>query len=261
MEIHRVVIDRTKLAAMPESERTLLFLLAHASNEINFLSKLILMARKDDPPSPVHDAAEAGQLFILLRLLTGKLHEAWELFRKRAQRDRSIATTFIPRLESEAAAALQALNRHFGAGSVLSQIRNKMSFHYDDKENLVEASFQQLPESEPLQFYLTQTVGNSFYYAAELIVQLAAINLVTVPPSGANDGASTQARALAALINEIIEVSRDITELFGHLIAMLSENIVSEIITEKVPDGPKLSTFSMPYFFDENDRLPGETQG
>jgi hypothetical protein len=152
------------------------------------------------------------------------------------------------------------LNRHFGAGSVLSQIRNKISFHYDDKENLVEASFQQLPESEPLQFYL-QTVGNSFYHAAELIVQLAAINLTIVPPSGTDDGASTQARALTALCNEVIEVSRDITELFGHLIAMLSANIASKLITERVPDGPKLSTFSLPYFVDENDRLPGQTQG
>ena len=51
---------------------------------------------------------------------------------------------------------LGADGTHFGAGSVLSAIRNRISFHYSDKENLTEASFRQLPESEPLQFYLSR---------------------------------------------------------------------------------------------------------
>jgi hypothetical protein len=117
MEIYRAVLTKVKLAAMPETERVLLLLLAHASNEINVLTKLILMTRKDDPPSPIVGHVEAGQIFILMRLLIGKLHEAWELFKNRVQSDRAIATTYIPRLRPEAATALQALNRHFGRGT------------------------------------------------------------------------------------------------------------------------------------------------
>ncbi len=141
MDVHRAKLDRAKLAAMPENERALLLLLAHASNELNVLTKLILMMRKDEPPSPILDHVEAGQTFILMRLLIGKLHEAWELFRTRVHSDRTIATTYIPRLRSEASAALTALNRHFGQGSALTAIRNKISFHYSDKENLAEANF------------------------------------------------------------------------------------------------------------------------
>jgi hypothetical protein len=150
------------------------------------------------------------------------------------------------------------LKRHFGAGSPLSAIRNKISFHYSDKENLTEASFQQLAQNEPLQFYLTKTTGNSFYHAAELITQLAAINLMTTLPAGPNDSASAEARVFTALCDKIVEVSRHITELFGELIATLSENVVSQVVAEQVPDGPKLSTFSLPYFFDENDNLPAQ---
>jgi hypothetical protein len=256
MEVYCAKLSRAKLAAMPEAERVLLLLLAHASNEMNVLTKLILMMRKDDPPSPILDHVEAGQTFILMRLLIGKLHEAWELCKNRVHSNRSIATTYIPRLRPEAAAALGALNRHFGAGSALSAIRNKISFHYSDKENLTEGNFQQLAQSEPLQFYLTRTVGNSFYHAAELIAQLGAINLMKAPPADANDSASAEARAFAALCDEIIQVSRHIAELFGELIGILGESAVSEVVTEQVPDGPKLSTFSLPYFFDENDRLP-----
>ncbi len=111
MDVHHVELDRGKLAAMPEAERVLLLLLAHASNEINVLTKLIMMMRKDDPPSPIIDHVEAGQTFILMRLLIGKLHEAWELFKNRVQSDPTITAKYMPQLRPETANALQALNR------------------------------------------------------------------------------------------------------------------------------------------------------
>jgi hypothetical protein len=250
MEVHQIKIDRAKLAAMPETERVLLLLLAHASNELNVLTKLILMMRKDNPPSPIIDHVEAGQTFIFIRLLIGKLHEAWELFRARVLTDRAISTTFLPKLSSEAANALSALKRHFGQGSALTAIRNKVSFHYTDKENLMEANFQQLPAAEPLQFYLTATVGNCFYHAGELVAQLSAINLMKLPPVGPEDTSSAEARALNALFTEIIQVSGDMTELFYELISLLGKDVVDSVSTETIPDGPKLSTFTLPYFVD-----------
>jgi hypothetical protein len=65
MEIHKVILSKKMLAEMPEAERTLLLLLAHANNEINVLSKLILMMRKDPAPSLIVDHVEAGQTFII----------------------------------------------------------------------------------------------------------------------------------------------------------------------------------------------------
>src|SRR5215469_2583660 len=126
MQVFIAELSRQQLAAMPEAERALLFLLAQASNEINVLTKLILMMRKTDPPAPILDHVEAGQTFILMRLLIGKLHEAWELFKNRAQSDSAIRTTYLPKLRPEAAKALQELNRHFGQGSALTAIRNKI---------------------------------------------------------------------------------------------------------------------------------------
>jgi hypothetical protein len=242
MKVHQIKMDRAKLAAMPETERVLLLLLAHASNELNLLTKLILMMRKDDPSSPIIDHVEAGQTFILMRLLIGKLHEAWELFRARVQTDRAISTTFLPKLPSDAANALTALKRHFGQGSALTAIRNKVSFHYTDKENLTEANFRQLAAAEPLQFYLTDRVGNCFYHAGELVAQLSAINLMKTPPASPQDTSSAEAMAFNALWTELIQVSRDMTELFYELIVLLGEAVVDSVSTENIPDGPKLST-------------------
>jgi hypothetical protein len=171
----------------------------HASNEINVLSKLILMMRKDAPPSKIVDHVEAGQTFIVMRLLIGKLHEAWELFKARFQSNRPLAKRCIPQLQPEGVEALEALNRYFGRGSSLTAIRNKLSFHYTDKDGLTEAAFQEIAESEPLQFYLAKTVGNSFYHAAELIVSLSALSLTKAEGDESETSQSREARVFSAL--------------------------------------------------------------
>jgi hypothetical protein len=117
MEIHRVILTKVKLATMPQAERSLLLLLGHASNEINVLLRLIMMVRKDDAPSKMVDYVEAGQIFIILRTLIGKLHEAWLLFGKRVQANRDVANKLLPDLSPEAQTALKELNRHFGGGT------------------------------------------------------------------------------------------------------------------------------------------------
>jgi hypothetical protein len=106
MKIHKVILTKSKLAALQQSERSLLLLLGHASNEINVLSRLILMiTRKDGQPLPrTVDNVEAGQVCVLLRVLVGQLNEAWELFKKRVQADRSIARKYVEELDAEGAA-------------------------------------------------------------------------------------------------------------------------------------------------------------
>jgi hypothetical protein len=135
-----------------------------------------------------------------------------------------------------------------------------VSFHYSDKKkkNLTETNFQRLAATEPLQFYITPTVSNSFYHAGELVVQLSTINLMKTDPQ--------DTRSAEELINElrtdIQQVSRDITKLFGELMWLLGESVVDPVSTEKLPDGPKLSEFSLPYFFlDENDTPPKSKTG
>jgi len=177
MQVHTVTLNKKMLSAMPETERTLLLLLGHASNEINVLSRLILMVRKDPTPSEIVDHVEAGQAFIIIRLLIGKLHEAWELFKARFQSNRQLAENCVPQLKPEGRDSMETPNRYFGRSNSLTAIRNKVSFHYTDRDNLIERAFQDTSESEPLKFYLAKTVGNSFYHAAELVVELSAINL------------------------------------------------------------------------------------
>jgi hypothetical protein len=243
MKLRTVILSKSDLAALPRAERSLVLLLGHASNEINVLSKLILMmTRKDAPPSQIANNVEAGQICVLVRVLVGQLHEAWELFRKRVQRNRPLHDKYVSLLDAEGAAALKNLKIHFGGGSALTKIRNKVAFHYSDDDNFTEQSFQALANTEPLELYLTDYVGNSFYHASEVLVMFTATRMAMA--------SGDDAAAFSELCTKVIGASRDITELFGQLMGVILKTYIPDPRTqiENHPDGPKLSTLSLPYF-------------
>ena len=245
MEIHRIILTKAKLAAVPQAERSLLLLLGHASNEINVLSKLIQIAGQNGASlSQVTERVQAGQACVLLRVLIGQLHEAWELFRNRVLKAGPFQDTYLPLLDSEGTAALNNLKRHFG-GSTLTQIRNKVAFHYSDDDNLTEQSFLTVADTEPLELYLTTQVGNSFYYASEVIVMRTALRLAV-------SGTGNDDLAFRKICGDVIAVSRDITDLFGQLMGVIMQKWMPNLeqYIENHPDGPKLSTLSLPYFID-----------
>ena len=168
MKIFRVELTRKRLESMPQEERTAVLLLGHACNELGVLLKLLLVSiPKQSPPSKIADHVQAGQTLILLRILVGKVHEAWRLFGKRGQPLRS---KYVSQLSNEAKAALDALNKHFGSDGRLATIRNKLAFHYTDDDNLIEKHWQTIPEADPWDFYLSGPNFNSFYYASELVI-------------------------------------------------------------------------------------------
>ena len=62
-------------------------------------------------------------------------------------------------------------------------------------------------------------------------------------------------KAFSELTNNVLEVSKNITTLFSWLISDILTAYVPEpaVKTQKFDDGPKLSEFALPYFFDEDE--------
>jgi hypothetical protein len=255
VEIHRVIFAKKQLAEMPKDERSLLLLMGHATNELNVLSKFILMMRKDDPPTQVEDYTEGGQVFIIMRVLIGKLHEAWELFRARAQSNKGISEKYLKNLDEEATKALKALNDYFGKKNAVTEIRNKIAFHYKDKEGLIEENFQRLPETETWEFYLSKTHGNTFYYASEMVATGSALSLAGKIDEKEQASLAGDIKAFSELSNAVLDVSRHITTLFSYRISDILVAYVPEpeVKIEKFENSPKLSEFALPYFFDEEE--------
>jgi hypothetical protein len=255
IEIHRVIFSKKQFADMPREERALLLLMGHATNEINVLSKFILMVRKDDPPTQIEDFTEGGQIFIVMRILIGKLHEAWELFRTRAQSNKNIVDKYLKNLNEEGVEALKALNNYFGKKNAVTEIRNKVAFHYKDKDNLIEENFQRLPDTEPWEFYLSKTHGNTFYYASEMVATGSALSIAGKIDEKERASLAGDIQAFSELSSAVLDVSRHLTTLFSILIAEIMVKHVPDpdVKTENFGNGPKLSQFALPYFFDEDE--------
>jgi hypothetical protein len=245
MQTYRLDLTKQRLAAMPATERQALLLLGHATNEINLFQKLTMMVRKEDAHTIV-TRCENGQILILMRALIGKLHEAWELFKKRIQADAELRTKYLDKLSPEARARVERLNQHFGSGSPLTAIRNQLAFHYTDKTERVEDSFQHLAETEAWEFYLSETVGNSFYWASELVITVGAIRLVNPHAQGGHE-------PFAPLADITIDVAGDMTGLFHELIADLVESMGDDLEAVGVEVGKVAKISHLPFFFDEDD--------
>lgn len=253
IEVYRVDLTKEKLEAMPPKERQLLLLLGHAANEINVLQKLIKMTTPGNSGLAFVSHAETGQSFILVRVLIGKLHEAWELFKNRFQSESDINSKYVPKLSTEAANATDSLKKYFGKNKALTDIRKCLSFHYSDKKNLIEKSFQEISGDDKLKFYLSEKPENSFYHASERVVLGSIIGLTMTEQGDGESHIDYCGRAIGDILDQTIDVSRQIMVLF--------EQCITEIFSEYFPDvdcgnpigafsPPSLSSIHIPFFFD-----------
>lgn len=255
IDVYEVNLTKEKLAAIPLNERRLLLLLGHATNEINLLHKLILMSGYTDENAEIKFAndIQSGQIFALIRTLAGKLHEAWELFTKRFYGDAQIKEKYIStlKLNAEIATALEALGKHFGERSPLTTIRNAFSFHYWDEDDLIEKSFQAVPAENAWCFYLSDTTGNCFYFASEMVVAAGVMSAMKVAPDSSECYLNRSSRALNELFSLIILVSRQIMVLFEQCITeIVSENFAHAEMKEpiSIAGAPSLMKVKIPFF-------------
>ena len=83
LEILRIPISKADLLKMPAAERSLFLLLGYASNQVNTLWKLIIIATNPSNRDPVEERVSGAQTQILVRLLIGVMREALKLVEKR----------------------------------------------------------------------------------------------------------------------------------------------------------------------------------
>jgi hypothetical protein len=253
-EIFQVDLKKSSLSAIPLAERRLLLLLGHAANEINVIQKLILVSGQEKPKIQFVDIVQAGQTFILIRILIGKMHEAWKLFTTRFHGDRLIKEKYEPRLSDEARKALNELGKHFGGESPLSQIRNNFSFHYRDENDLVEKSFHDVPEDDAWHFYLSNMQGNCFYYASELIVIDGVIKLAGRASQSSQSYSEQTQQNLEKLFDLIVSVSGHLLTLFGEcIIEICAEHLADAKLNDPVAlQAPALESIHIPFFINED---------
>ena len=114
MQLRRISLSREHLEAIPEADRQLFVLVGHALNEVNTLDKLAyLSSLAQEATVDWMQTANSAQTFILVRVLAGKLNEAWEGMQKSYFKTR-LSTLYDDHLSESEAAALKRLKKYFG---------------------------------------------------------------------------------------------------------------------------------------------------
>jgi hypothetical protein len=242
MKIYQVKLSKGALALMPPEERKLLLLLGHVNNELNVLSKLTIMSGEQES-NKVVGLVQTGQTVILMRIHIGKLFEAWLLFSQRVLGNMLQMQKYLDKISEEAKKSRVEIQKQFGRNGQFADIRNKISFHYKDDNDLIEQNFQSLPESELWDFYLHKTKCNSFYWASELVVSHSMMNIssnvshdYTVQEAG-----DRVTSAWKALCSDVKKASLHMTVLFDELIAQICIVHINEAQPGKCPlDVPHL---------------------
>jgi hypothetical protein len=95
LEVLRLPMTKEVLGKMTPEERSLFLLLGYASNQVNALWKLVIIATNDAPEHPVEQRVSGAQTQIFVRLTIGAMREAWLLVETLSRRRKMRAV--IPR--------------------------------------------------------------------------------------------------------------------------------------------------------------------
>src|ERR1700692_218187 len=110
--LHVLQLPMTKevLQKMSVEERSLFLLLGHASNQVNALWKLVIIATNEAPENPIEQRVTGAQTQILVRLTIGAMHEAWLLVERGLLRSKA-GREWVSSLDAEAQTALEQLKK------------------------------------------------------------------------------------------------------------------------------------------------------
>jgi hypothetical protein len=123
LKITRVALPKEKLQELTAGERSLFLLLGYASNQINTLWKLIVVATNEVDKDPVEEKVSAAQTQIFVRLLIGIMREGLKLIDKRFLGS-PLGKEYAPRLSVSATEALKRLKKRFGTPDKFVVIRD-----------------------------------------------------------------------------------------------------------------------------------------
>jgi len=242
MIIHKVTVSKKQLNLFPEKERVLFIQIGHLANELTTLTKLLIYAHADSNVDVVREAYTM-QASVIARICIGKIFEGWRLLEGSLFAS-SLSRKYEAKLSNAGSEALNNLKKYFGKKNLISEIRNRFSFHnpsFKDIKDLLGS----MPEEAELHLYLGTQHANSNYYLSEEIISRAMLNYVE---------SDNLQQAMNRMHKELSEVSGWLVEFCGHCMVALAEehwgqrkqNLTVEEINVKSQGN--IRKFTIPFF-------------
>lgn len=250
LRIHHIALSPEQLNLIPQSERRLLALVAHAANELSVLSKLFHFMAGASPNVAMLMQAENMQALVMGRLLTGKIYECWKLLTS-VFFGKALSKDYEQKFDAEGSASLYWLKKYFGRDNVIATVRNKHAFHYSLDQ--VDGGFATLAEGDALDIYLAKSVTNTLYAFGDTIAGRAMLE--SIKPGAHQEG-------YEALLQETLLAVNHMQTVIGTIMALCFEKHFGGSLydlgakTIEIEGAPDSQTVKIPYFIeihDEND--------
>lgn len=251
VRIHHCTLSREQLEAIPETDRRLLVLSAHAANELHVLGKLLHFAAGSRHEIPMLMHADNAHALVLARLLAGKIHECWQLLQA-AYFKSTLSRDYSRDIGAKAASALSDVKNYFGKSNAISTVRNKFGFHYAPDQ--IDGGFAALDDGDPLDIYLAKFNANSFYSFADTIAGRAMLEAIKPGDAqGALDTLIDDTNLMVDKLGEVIAALMDVClerHLGGDWYSICDPKVI------ELQGAPNLHEVMIPFFIEIQPKSP-----
>lgn len=244
-KIFNAKLNKKYLSKIDKAERSFIFTLAHFTNEMNALNKLLLWTSNTTTLNKADNLGRLTFQFMFLRFFAGKIYEGYELLRRHYYNS-PLSKEFSQSLGEEAKAALKNINKYFSNSSnSIYEIRNSLAFHYDPLK--IDTTFNDAPDD--LDIYIEKGgSSNNLFYFGEVVAGRALIQ-------GSGDLSDINDNPYGNLIKEIFEVGRWFTKVTNQILTCFLEKHKENIwdgFAEEVEFKSLISTLDIqiPWFTD-----------
>jgi hypothetical protein len=252
LKIMHIALPKEQLQRLTPDERSLFLLLGYASNQINTLWKLVIVAANEGATDPVEAKVSGAQTQIFVRLLIGIMREALKLIEKRFLGSK-LGKEYVPRLSTEAAGAFDRLKRRFGAPDKFVVIRDNFAFHHPSLDDM-EAAFQLAVKSDGDDtdwcMYLNNALLNTFFFVSDFVLVHGMANAM---------GETDVNEAHRKLLGDIAPIANDLsTFAFGFAEAIFIKyfgDLTAALVAE-IKDAPNIEDLRLPWFVETTSFLP-----
>ena len=244
VKVNRLVVSGADFKRLDEEERLFVLMAGHLANELHALNKLLAYLSRDYA-NEIVQKAQTTWFLILLRVLAGKLIEAWSSLSACYFGNR-VSSLHANRPYQEFQPHLQQLKAYFSHTNLLHEIRTRFAFHYSSDDVLKRV--QQLDEDEELEMFLSSRRGNCVYYFSEATVSGALLELTGLTDSeAALDHVVAEVTEVAGVFFNFLNAS--IGGAFYHLRDLGAEVLLTDAVT--IDPAPKFADIVVPVFTEE----------
>ncbi|MFM0057495.1 hypothetical protein PQR64_17865 [Paraburkholderia phytofirmans] len=217
--VYKVKLPRAALLNMPKQRSSALLRVGLFMNELNWLVRLLLIARIPNSVSEPEHRATISLALLIVKLLAGKMHEGWGKLRN------SINDLVDASLSAEGRDIQRQLATRLAKGSIIQGLRNRHAFHYS--ADLSVSDLEILPWSDDeLVVYMSECHGHNLFHLSELAAIASLHGLA---------GKSDASESFEAVMEEVVKVAGLYSDyLYAIVIALLGDELIEQLNPERI---------------------------